>query len=115
MDVYFLLLKCFFVIHIVCLHFPPAESSMRLRTGWRREAGWTSILPPPPLTADTGRQMSTPPESRQEYSLSAGGTQEIDMHPWYGDFGGFTRRKDVKRGRARHFGQFNSDTVSANE
>lgn len=104
MDVHFLQMKYFFIIHIACLYVLSAESGLRLRTGWRREAGWTSMLHPLPLTADT----------KNEYSFDTGAPQGADTSSLHGGFGGF-RRKKVRRGRGRHFGQFNSDTVSADD
>lgn len=88
---------------------------MRPRTGWRIENAWTSIPHPSPLTADSGRQMSNLPEDRQDYSFDAGATQGRDMGTLHGGFRGFPRRKNIKRGRVIHFGQFNSDTVSADD
>ncbi|KAF1372671.1 hypothetical protein PFLUV_G00268320 [Perca fluviatilis] len=102
MDVRILQMKYFVIIHIACLHIPCAESGVRLRTGWRREADWTSILPALPLTADTGRQ--------QENSFDTGATRGTDTSSWHGGLGGSTKRKKAKKGRVRHFGKFNSDT-----
>lgn len=107
MDVHFLLMKCLLTIHIACLHIPSAESGMRPRTGW------TSTSPPRPVTTHTGRQPSTTPEGRPESPSEAGAAQGTDTSPFHGGFRGFTRRKNRKRGRVRHFGWFNSDTVSA--
>lgn len=115
MDVHVLLTKCFFIFYIACLHIPSVESGKRLITPWQREAGWTSVFQPPPLMTNSGRQRSSLPEARQEYSYDAGATQGTDMVPLHGGFGGFTRKKGVKVGHVRHFGQFNSDTVSAEQ
>lgn len=101
--------KYFFIIHIACLHFQFAESGMR------RENGWTSIPHPSPLPPDTGRQTSTLPEDRQDYSFDAGATKGRDMGALHGGFRGFPRRKNIKTGHVAHFGQFNSDTVSADD
>ncbi|KAA8580413.1 hypothetical protein FQN60_005948 [Etheostoma spectabile] len=92
-------MKYFVVIHIACLHILCLESSVRRRTGWRSEPGWTSILPALPLPADTGRQ--------KDNSFDTGAT---DTSSWHGGFGGSTKRKKSKKGRMRHFGKFNSDT-----
>lgn len=109
MDDHFPLMKYVFIIHIACLHFQFADSGMT------REHGQTSIPQISPLTAGTGRQMSTVHEDRQEDSFDAGATQERDMAPLHGGFKGFHRGKSIKRGRVMHFGQFNSDTVSADD
>ncbi|KAM7377783.1 hypothetical protein PAMA_012937 [Pampus argenteus] len=76
----------------------------------RPRPGWTSILHPTPLSADTGRHTSTLPEDRREHSFDTAATEGSDMGHLHGDFKGFPRRKNAKRGHVMHFGRFNSDT-----
>ncbi|KAJ4924539.1 hypothetical protein JOQ06_003494 [Pogonophryne albipinna] len=106
MDFHFPKMKYFFIIHIACLHIPSAESGVRLRTGMQRDSGWGSPPHLVPLTDETKRQMST----KNEFPLDTGATQETDTSASHGGFGGFSRRKNGKRGRMRPFGQFNSKT-----
>ena len=108
MDFHFPKMKYFFIIHIACLHIPSAESGVSLRTGMQRDSGWGSPPHLVPLTDETKRQMST----KNEFPLDTGATQETDTSASHGGFGGFSRRKNGKRGRMRPFGQFNSKTVS---